>query len=171
MFWHALVGSSQREILGAIQYDGQRSDVWSSSWPSLFFQDARRNGTVFGPYGINASETSCQLIFVCQGWMLLVTSPRDVLLSICIGMGGCGCPISVCFCVHSCRVRRVWLQPPKTQQIWLVGRCLIQHHSLRGPWCRMTWKNGLLLDCVLLICWGVKHCFVQQVPCCLLSRW
>ncbi len=44
-------------------------------------------------------------------------------------------------CMRSCRVRQVWLWLPKTWQIWLYGWCSKQHHCLRGPWCRMTWKK------------------------------
>ena len=34
------------------------------------------------------------IAFVHRGWMLLVTTPSAVLLLVCIGMGGCGWPIS-----------------------------------------------------------------------------
>ncbi len=34
------------------------------------------------------------IAFICCGWMLLLTTPRAVLLLVCIGVGGCGCPIS-----------------------------------------------------------------------------
>jgi hypothetical protein len=35
------------------------------------------------------------IAFVCRGWMLLFTMPSAVLLLVCIGMGGCLCPISL----------------------------------------------------------------------------
>jgi hypothetical protein len=34
------------------------------------------------------------IALVQRGWMLLVTTPRAVLLSVWMGMGGCLCPIS-----------------------------------------------------------------------------
>ena len=32
---------------------------------------------------------------VLLGWTLLLTTPLAVALSVCMGVGGCGCPISV----------------------------------------------------------------------------
>ena len=32
--------------------------------------------------------------FICFGWILLLMKPLAVVLSVCIGVGGCGCPIS-----------------------------------------------------------------------------
>ncbi len=38
------------------------------------------------------------IALVSLGWMLLFTTPSAVLLSVCIGMGSCLCPISLLSC-------------------------------------------------------------------------
>ncbi len=41
------------------------------------------------------SQWNCSFMaFVCQGCMLLFTTPRAILLSVCMGVGGCLWPIS-----------------------------------------------------------------------------
>ena len=38
------------------------------------------------------------MALVSFGWIVCVTTPISVVLSICIGVGGCGCPISSSRC-------------------------------------------------------------------------
>ena len=47
------------------------------------------------------------LALVCRGTILLLTTLRDVMLSVCISVGDCGCPMAIRACLAGIALRKL----------------------------------------------------------------
>ena len=65
------------------------------------------------------------IALVRRGWMLFVTTPNAVLLSVCIGVGGCLCPISSSSCLIATASHALMYRAPSSASAALDMTVLI----------------------------------------------
>ncbi len=102
----------------------------------------------------------------------LLTTPSAVIVSVCIGVSGCLCPMNsrtyrVLVPLHSnlCRVPLFWLQLPKTSLPWLFAILWRPHHCWVVFPRFWTWKSAHLLCFVHCFWIGTMRCCALLVPC------
>jgi hypothetical protein len=69
------------------------------------------------------------IAFFLLGWMLEVTTPSAVLLLVCVGLGGWGCPISLSeFCIRTASCALMYNAPSSAlaaQDVTALKSCAI----------------------------------------------
>ena len=79
--------------LGKCSYGVLLHDVWSNSWRNSSYLVSNKIEIDPGILGLVARRIACPLL-VCFGWTFLLITSSTIALSVCIGVGGCLCPIS-----------------------------------------------------------------------------
>ena len=103
--------------------------------------------------------------------MLLVTTPSDVVLLVCIGVDGYLCPISSRSWRSGKDLRKWMNRAPSSDSsaddmtALMILSMVMTAPLFVGSVASLDMKNGLLVGFLFLFWRGRRHCCVQRVPC------